>query len=422
MSGGFRRISRTVVADVRPLRASRAFRRLWVGGTVSNLGQQMATVAVAIQVFDITGSSLAVGLLGAFGVVPLVVFGLYGGSIADAFDRRLVLLVASAGMAVCSVVLAVQALAGWGQVWVLYAVVAAQSGFFAVTNPARQAIIPRLIGDEMLPAANALQQVTWNLGFTVGPLLGGALIAITGDVTVAYLVDVATFGAALYAVYRLPSVAPERHDGEQQRAGWAAVAEGLSFLRGKKNLLMTFLVDLNAMIFGMPRALFPAIAGAFYGGGAVVVGALSAAPAVGALLAAVFSGTLGRVRMQGRAVLISVVVWGTAIALFGATNILWVGLLFLAIAGAADMVSAVFRSTILQVATPDALRGRLQGVFIVVVAGGPRLGDVESGVVAEWFGERVSVISGGVICVLGVFALAALFPAFARYDARDPQP
>jgi MFS family permease len=421
VSGRLRQLSATVVADTRPLRVSAEFRRLWLGGTVANLGQQMATVAVAIQVFDITGSSLAVGLLGAFGLVPLVVFGLYGGAIADAFDRRRVLLVASFGMFACSLVLAAQAIADLRQVWVLYAVVAVQSGFFAVTNPARQAIIPHLIGADLLPAANALQQVTWNLGFTVGPLLAGALIATTGGVTTPYLIDVITYSAVLYAVWRLHPVPPEPHDGEEERrTGWAAVAEGLAFLRDKKNLLMTFLIDLNAMIFGMPRALFPAIAGSFYGGGAAVVGALAAAPAVGALFGAVFSGGLGRVRWQGRAVTIAVVVWGAAIALFGFTSVLWIGLVLLAVAGAADMVSAVFRSTILQVATPDALRGRLQGVFIVVVAGGPRLGDVESGGVAALFGERVSVISGGLLCIAGALLLLARYPRFWRYDARHP--
>ena len=185
---------------------------------------------------------------------------------------------------------------------------------------------------------------------------------------------------------------------------------------------MTFLVDLNAMIFGMPRALFPAVAVLFYGGGAATVGVLAAAPAVGALITATFSGGLARVRRQGLAVMVAVVVWGLAIAAFGFTRVLWLGVLFLAIAGGADMVSAVFRSTILQVATPDALRGRLQGVFIVVVAGGPRLGDVESGSVAALTNETISIVSGGLLCVLGVFVLAAIFPAFARYDARNPVP
>ncbi len=426
-SGGhasrLRRLARAVVADTTPLRISPDYRRLWFGLTVSNLGQQMTAVAVAIQVFAITDSSFAVGLVGLFAFVPLVAFGLYGGAIVDAFDRRTVALIASLVMAVASFGLLAQAAAGIESVWLIYLLVAVASAGFAVNNPARAAIIPRLIGRDLLPAANALQQVTWNLGFTVGPLLGGALIAITGSVVIAYGVDCVTFVAALWAVWRLPSVPPETADGEAPaKAGLASILEGLRYLRDKKNILMTFLVDLNAMIFGMPRALFPAVAVLFYGGGAATVGVLAAAPAVGALITATFSGGLVRVRRQGLAVMVAVVVWGLAIAAFGFTRVLWVGVIFLAIAGGADMVSAVFRSTILQVATPDALRGRLQGVFIVVVAGGPRLGDVESGSVAALTNETISIVSGGLLCVLGVFVLAAIFPAFARYDARHPVP
>lgn len=413
-SSALLRLARAVVADVTPLRVSPAYRRLWFGLTVSNLGQQMAAVAVAIQVYAITGSSLAVGLIGAFGLVPLIVFGLYGGAIADVVDRRLLMLWSSLGQAAMSVVLLVQALLGVRSVWLLYLVIAVQAACFAVNNPARAATIPRLVGPELLPAANALQQVTWSLGFTVGPLLGGVLVASVG-LQAAYAIDVLAFGAALYGVARLPSVPPE--GGEERRAGLASVMEGLRFLRVRQVLLMTFVVDLIAMVFGMPRALFPAVAEDFYGGGAAVVGALTAAPALGALVGAAFSGGLGRVRRQGLAVLWAITVWGVAIALFGLSRTLWVGLALLAVAGLADMVSAVFRTTILQVATPDALRGRLQGVFIVVVAGGPRLGDVESGAVAALTNETVSIVSGGLLCLLGVALVAALVPAFRRYDA-----
>ncbi len=308
------RLVRNVVADVTPLRVSPAYRRLWAGLTVSNLGQQMTAVAVAIQVYRITGSSLAVGLIGAFGLVPLIVFGLYGGAIADVVDRRLLMLWSSSGLALLSVVLLAQAVAGVESVWLLYLVVAAQSACFAVNNPARAAAIPRLVGLELLPAANALQQVTWNLGFTVGPLLGGVLVASVG-LEAAYGADVLAFGAALYGVFRLPSVPPE--GGGDRKAGVASVMEGLRFLRARQVLLMTFVVDLIAMVFGMPRALFPAVAEDFYGGGAAVVGALTAAPALGALVGAAFSGGLGRVRRQGLAVLWAVAAWGVAIALFG---------------------------------------------------------------------------------------------------------
>jgi len=301
-------------------------------------------------------------------------------------------------------------------VLLLYLVVAVQSGLFAVNNPARAAAIPRLVGLELLPAANALQQITWGLAMTLGPLLGGLLVAWKGF-GAAYAVDLLSFLAALWSVLLLPPIPPVG-EGAGRRAGFASVVEGLQFLRTRKVVLMTFLVDLNAMIFGMPRALFPAVAGAFFGGGAGTVGALSAAPAAGAFIGAIFSGGLGRVRRQGMAVLVSVMVWGLAIAAFGFSRVLWVGLVLLAVAGAADMVSAVFRTTILQTATPDALRGRLQGVFVVVVAGGPRLGDVESGAVASATNETISIVSGGLLCCVGVLLLAMLVPSFARY--RSP--
>jgi MFS family permease len=415
-----------VIADVTPLRVSTNYRRLWIGTSVSVVGQQMTVVAVAIQVYAITRSSFDVGMIGAFALVPLIIFGLYGGAIADAVDRRRLILLTSIVLTLLSVVLYIQAVMSVESVALLYAVIALQSGFFAVNNPARSAIIPRLVGADLLPAANTLSQVTMNFGLTVGPLLGGVLIGTSG-VQAAYAVDVLTYLVAVYAAWRLPALLPLVADGGEApsvrgRAGFASVAEGLRYLKTRTNLLMSFLVDIVAMVFGMPRALFPAVAVKFYGGGAGTVGLLSAAPAVGALIGALFSGRLPRIRWQGRAVLVAIVVWGLAIAAFGLTSTLWVGLAFLALAGAADMVSAVFRSTILQVATPDALRGRLQGVFLVVVAGGPRLGDVESGTVAALFGERVSIVSGGLICVAGIAVLTAAFPRFARYDARDPQP
>jgi MFS family permease len=230
----------------------------------------------------------------------------------------------------------------------------------------------------------------------------------------------------VWAMWRLPSMPPIPVAGERPRAGWSAVREGFAFLRGKRNLQMTFYEALIAMVFGMPRALFPAIAAQWYGGSvadvALVLGLLSAAPALGALASSVLSGPLGRIRWQGRAIVLSIVVWGVAITAFGLVRWLPAALLLLAVAGAADNVSAVFRATILQAATPDAYRGRLQGVFTVVVAGGPRLGDVEAGVVAAAFGEAFSVVSGGIACVVLASALATRFPAFMRYDARDPVP
>jgi MFS family permease len=414
-------------ADLTPLRVSAPYRRLWASLGISNIGQQMTSVAVGLQVYGLTHSSLMVGLVGLFQLVPLVGFGLYGGTLSDAFDRRKVGLITATGLWACSMLFLAQSLANVGSVPLLYLIVAIQSAFFAVGNPARQAIIPRLVSQELLPAANALGMVTWNIGFTLGPLMGGLLVAASGTVTTAYFVDVLAFGIVVWAMFRLPSLPPIVVAGaERPRAGWAAVKEGFVFLKGKINLQMTFYEDIVAMVFGMPRALFPAIAANWYGGTtrdvALVLGLLSAAPAAGALISGVLSGPLGRVRLQGRAIVYAIVVWGLAITAFGLVRVLALALLFLAVAGAADNVSAVFRSTILQAATPDEFRGRLQGVFTVVVAGGPRLGDVEAGVVAAMFGEAASVVSGGLICVGLAVGLAAKFPGFMRYDGRHPVP
>jgi MFS family permease len=413
--------------DLTPLRASKPYRRLWSAMGISNIGQQMTAVAVGLQVYELTDSSFMVGLVGLFQLVPLVGFGLYGGTLSDAFDRRLVGLISALGLWACSMGFLAQSYLGLQSVAVLYGLIAVQSGFFAVGNPARQAIIPRLVGRDLLPAANALGMLTWSVGFTIGPLLGGVLVATSGTVTLPYLVDVVGFGVVVWAMWRLPKLPPIVIPGDAiPRAGWAAVKEGFVFLKGKRNLQMTFYEDIIAMVFGMPRALFPAIAAQWYGGSvrdvATVLGLLAAAPALGALLSGVFSGPLGRVRWQGRAIVISIIVWGAAIAAFGGVRWLPLALLFLAIAGAADNVSAVFRATILQAATPDEYRGRLQGVFTVVVAGGPRLGDVEAGTVAVMFGETVSVISGGVACVLLAVGLARAVPSFWQYDAHHPVP
>ena len=413
--------------DLTPLRASKPYRRLWSAMGISNIGQQMTAVAVGLQVYELTDSSFMVGLVGLFQLIPLVGFGLYGGTLSDAFDRRLVGLISALGLWACSMGFLAQSYLGLQSVAVLYGLIAVQSGFFAVGNPARQAIIPRLVGRDLLPAANALGMLTWSVGFTIGPLLGGILVATSGTVTLPYLVDVVGFGVVVWAMWRLPKLPPIVIPGDTiPRAGWAAVTEGFVFLKGKRNLQMTFYEDIIAMVFGMPRALFPAIAAQWYGGSvrdvATVLGLLAAAPALGALLSGVFSGPLGRVRWQGRAIVISIIVWGAAIAAFGGVRWLPLALLFLAIAGAADNVSAVFRATILQAATPDEYRGRLQGVFTVVVAGGPRLGDVEAGTVAVMFGETVSVISGGVACVLLAVGLARAVPSFWQYDAHHPVP
>jgi MFS family permease len=409
---------RAVVTDVRPLQVSAPYRRLFFGNTVAQLGQQMTNVAVAIQVYDLTRSSFYVGLVGVFGLVPLIVLGLYGGAIADAMDRRELALIASAGLWVVSIALAVQAFLGNGSVWVLYGCIAVQSGFYAVNNPARSAMIPRLLDKELLPAAAALNMASFNLGFTFGPMVGALVIKWHGF-GAAYTIDVLTFAAAYYALVRMPRMPPLE---DSPRAGLKSVVDGLRFLKRSPNLRMTFVVDLCAMVLAQPRALFPALAFKVYGGGAAVVGVLQAAPAAGAVVAFLFSGWVSKVRLQGLAIVIAVVAYGVAVGGVGLSSLLWLGVLFLALSGMADMVSSAYRNTILQVAAPDHLRGRLQGVFIVVVAGGPRAGDFVAGSLASAVGERLALVLGGLACVIGVLTASALSRRFLAYDAREPTP
>ena len=407
---------RGLALDVTPLRVSRPFRNLLIGDAVSVIGTQITTVAVPLQVYAQTRSTFAVGLVGLAGLLPLVVFGLYGGAVADAVDRRTLVLCTTVGQVLLTSVLLAQALLGSEATWLLYAVVAGQAALFAVDSPARQAFVPRLLPRELLPAANALRQVEFNTGVVLGPLLAGVLVGRYGYAT-AYAVDAASFAASLWAVASLPSMAPE---GGGRRAGLASVVEGLRFLGTRPVLLLTFVVDLVAMVFAMPRALFPAIAEQVYGGGPQTAGVLYSALAAGALVGALGGGWFGRIHRQGLAVVVAIVAWGAAITLFGATDLLWVGLLGLALAGAADMVSAVFRSAILQAAAPDELRGRLGGVFIVVVAGGPRLGDARAGAGAGLVGLQGAVVAGGLACIGLTLAVAAVVPRFLRYDARTP--
>jgi MFS family permease len=411
-----------LLTDVRPLQASADYRRLWVGTTVSQLGQQMTAVTIAIQVYALTRSTFSVGLVGLFALGPLVAFGLYGGAVADAFDRRKLALLSSAGLWVLSLVLVAHAVLHVDSVWVLYAVVALQSGFFAVNNPTRSAIVPRLIDAELLPAANALNMASFNLGFTVGPLLGAFAIGI-GGYGFAYGIDAVTFTAALYALLRLPPIPPQPLEGTTPtRPGFRSVLEGLRFLRAARNVRMTFVADMCAMVLAQPRALFPAVAGSFFGGGVRTVGLLQAAPAIGSLVAFVFSGWVSKVRKQGRAVVVAVIAYGVAVAAFGFARALWLGVLFLALSGAADMVSAAYRSTILQTAAPDNLRGRLQGVFTVVVAGGPRMGDFVAGSTAALFTPTIALAAGGLACVVGVLVATARERDFLEYDGADPVP
>ncbi|MFF7810898.1 MFS transporter [Streptomyces sp. NPDC007945] len=407
---------RRIFADLTPLRTSADYRRLWFGNTVSWVGQGMTTLAISLQVYDITGSAFSVGLVGLFSLVPLVVFGLYGGAIADTVDRRTLGLVGATGAAVLSAALATAAFAGFHRVGFLYAIVALQAVCGALNAPARSAMIPRLLPPEQLRAANALNSMVMTFGTLVGPSLGGVVVGFAGYQT-AYTIDALAFFASLYAMWRLPSMPPE-HTGAKR----ASVLDGLRFLGTRPNLRATFVSDLFAMILAQPKALFPAVAVLWFGGDATTTGLLVAAPAFGALLGGVISGWQNRIRRHGQAILVSVAAWGLAIAAFGLSRNLWIGLLCLAVAGYADTSSMIFRNTMMQVAAPDEMRGRLQGVFIVVVAGGPRLGDFVAGSVADLTSPALAVTGGGLACVLGIGVFSLYARGFRRYDALDPKP
>jgi len=414
----FGRAARAVAIDVSLLRDNPAYRQLWVGLTVSQLGSAMTLVAVPVQVYALTKSSLAVGMLGLVGLVPLIVFGLYGGALADALDRRRLALLTSTGLLVTSAVLVAQAALDLDQLWLIYAVVAVQAALFAIDNPTRNAIIPRVVEPGRLPTANALAQLTFNLGFTVGPLIAGVVITVAGLET-AYAIDAASFLAAVYALSRLPPLPP---DGNARRAGLRSVLEGLRFVSTRTILLVSFLADIAAMVLVMPKALYPELAETVFAGGPDTVGLLFGAMGAGGLVAAALGGWMSRVHRHGLAVLVAVAAWALAIIGFGLSPVLWLALGFLALAGASDLVSAVFRTSILQGAAPDEMRGRLFGLNIIVVTGGPRLADVRAGAVAVLFSPTVAVISGGITCLVALVLLLMRFPAFARYDARTLLP
>ena len=380
---------------------------------MSQLGRQLTVVAVPFQVYLITESSLAVGMVGLVTVVPLVTLTLAGGAIADAVDRRKLLIVTQLLSAATSAGLAVNASSSEPRLWPIYALAALSAGLAGVDHPARGAIIPGLVGRQLFPSAAALGQIQMQVAQVAGPALAGVIIS-RFSLSTAYWIDVATFAAAIAAIAAIP---PQRPEGGGTRAGVASILEGLRYVRRRRLLIGTFVIDINAMVFGMPRALFPALGTGFFGGGALTVGLLYAAPGVGALVGALFTGWVGGVRRQGWAVIVAVVVWGGSIAAFGLVPWLPLGLGLLAVAGAADVVSAVFRNTILQLSVPDNMRGRLSSVHIAVVTGGPQIGDAEAGAVAALTSPRVSVVSGGVACILGVLVLLRWVPELARYDA-----
>jgi MFS family permease len=409
---------RRIAVDISPLRASRDYRLLWFGELVSETGHQVTVVAIFVQVFRITGSAAAVGLVGLVQLVPLLIASIGGGSITDAVDRRKVLLFTQFGYTISAAILLVGALAGRPPLWLIYSAAGLTAGLSGIDFPTRSAMTPRLVGAKRIPAALALNQVLFTSTLIVGPAIGGIVIDKLG-LPWAYGIDFVTYGATIAAaalMRPMPPVVGERRPS----TGMRAIREGLAYLKGRRVLQSTFYVDIIAMVFGMPRALFPVLAVTRFHRGAEAVGLLFSAVGVGALLGALTAGWVGAVRHQGRAVVIAVCIWGAGITMFGLVGAnLWLAIGFLAIAGAADVISAVFRNTILQLSVPESLRGRLSGMHILVVTGGPRIGDFEAGVVAQAFTPMVSVVSGGLLCILGTVGLALAVPSFWRYRAGD---
>ena len=415
-------MDRRLLADTRPL-ANPHFRRLWLANIVTVIGAQLTVVAVPAQIYVMTGSSAYVGLTGVFGLVPLVVFGLWGGALADVFDRRTLLMITTVGLILTSAGFWLQAALGAEDVWLLLCLFAVQQAFFAVNQPTRSALLPRILDKQLLPAANSLNMTVMQAGGIAGPLVGGALIPLVGFSWL-YLLDTITLFATLGAVVGLPALPVM---GATVTPGIRAVIDGFRYLRHHPVLMMSFVVDLIAMVFGMPRALFPEMADIDFGGpseGGLAFALLFAAIPLGAVVGGVLSGWVSRVERQGLAVIVAILVWGVAMIGFGVAAMLapyapaamlGVAVLMLAIGGAADMASAAFRTSMLQSAAADEVRGRLQGIFIVVVAGGPRIADVGHGAAAAATGAAVAAAGGGVLVVVLTVVAALAVPAFVRY-------
>jgi MFS family permease len=404
---------RRLHVDARPLRR-RDFRNLWLGQMVSTVGAAIATVAVPFQVYALTHSTALVGLLGLASLVPLLVVPLVGGAFADALDRRTVVLCTETGLALVALLFLANALLAHPQVWALFVLQSLSVAVYSFGRPALGALAPRLVPDEELAAANSLFSVYNSLANVAGPAVGGLIIAAAG-VRWTFAIDAATYAASIFVIWLLPRLPPLQ---EVERPSLAAIVDGFRFLKGRQALIGIFAIDTNAMVFGMPSALFPAIALHRLHGDAATVGYLYAAPYAGALACSLVSGWCSHVRRMGLGITLMACLWGGAIAGFGLQTALWPALVLLAVAGGADFFSAVLRSTMLLRATPDHLRGRLLGIEFMQVASAPSLGDLEAGVLASLTSLRFSVVSGGVACIAGCVVTAVALPSFLRYESR----
>ncbi|MGW9587604.1 MFS transporter [Microbacterium sp. NPDC055455] len=425
--------------DLRPFRASPAFTRMWIGSTLAGLGGQLTIVAIMLQMYDITGSTFAVSMIAVAGLVPMIVAGIYGGMLADAFDRRAIALLAASVTFASTAVLAVLAWTGMETVWWLYGLSIVNSAANSIVLATRQAIVPRLLPRELLPAASALGGITVGIMVMAGPALAGVLVALTGYAWT-YTLDVVLMLSLFLGLWTLPALRPE---GAVVRPGLESLRDGWRFLRRASNIRLQFVLDIIAMTFGQPLSLFPAIGAVLLGGGPITTGLLTAAIAAGAFASSLFSGRVGGIRRQGLGIERAILVYGGAIGALGLVlgaaalgwfapvgvdadtpNLVLISLacVVLAVAGAADNISSIFRNTMVQAAVPDAIRGRLQGIFIVVVAGGPRLGALYAGVLATLTALWFPPLLGGLVILALVATLVRLSPRFRDYDAENPVP
>ncbi|MDN6439933.1 MAG: MFS transporter [Corynebacterium nuruki] len=427
------RALKAVLADTTPLQ-SPDFRRLWTANIVTVIGAQLNVIVVPLQIYSITGSSAYVGLTGAFGLVPLVIFGLYGGALSDRMDRRKLLMITTIGMIVSAVAFWAQAASGLDNVWLLLSVFAVQQAFFAVNQPTRTAVTARIVPEGTIAAATSLNMTVSQAGAIVGPMLGGLLVPVTGYAWL-YLIDALCLLATLWAVVRLPALPPlEPASGTgpdaagKPQGGFRSVIDGFVYLWAMPLLLMSFLFDIIAMAFGMPRVLIPEISTVDLGesgDGGLFFAMLMAAVPAGAVLGGIFSGAVTRARRQGLGIVVSVLCWGAAIVVMGLAVTLadgkaglwaWVAVISFVVGGTADMFSSVQRGAMLQEAADDRMRGRLQGVFTIVVAGGPRLADMLHGWVGSWLGAGPATLLGGILVIVGTLVAVAVVPAFLKYQ------